>query len=192
MGAGEGILDLDIGLHVVGRLRVREGLRLTGELVVEGDLDLRAADVKEAPEGARVTGRVLTEREAGGLDDLYSIQPGQILFQAAGGRLIEAYDACAAEIAVHFRDVRVTRRQRYRTESRVEDVIRREGSVTVEIRRTPEPAVPRHLQGAPHYRQIEHRGGRRPLAAGSPGTGGRAPPSRRRGRPGTRPPCPPP
>ena len=33
----------------------------------------------------------------------------------------------------------------------------------VEIRRTPEPAVPRYLQGAPHYRQIEHRGGRRPL-----------------------------
>lgn len=34
---------------------------------------------------------------------------------------------------------------------------------TVEIRRTAQSAVPRHLHGAPHYRQIEHRGGRRPL-----------------------------
>lgn len=152
-GPHEGLLDLDIGLHVVGRLMVRSGVRLTGELVVEGDLDLRSAAVKEVPEGARVTGKVLTEQEDGGVDDLYSIGPGQILFRTAG----------AEEIAAHYRDVQVTRRQRYLTESRVEDVIRREGSVTVEIRRTPEPAVPRHLQGAPRYRQMEYRGGRRPL-----------------------------
>lgn len=165
-GSNQGVLDLDMGLHVTGRLKVGPGVRLIGELVVEGDLDLRAADVKMAPEGARVTGKVFTEQEGGGLDDLYSIGPGQVFIQTRGGglRVLDEVDEwCDVEFATHARMARVTRRRRYRTESRVEGVIRREGSVTVEIRRTPDPAVPRHLQGAPHYRQIEHRSGRRPL-----------------------------
>jgi hypothetical protein len=165
-GAYEGTLDLDMGLHVTGRLRVREGLRLTGELVVEGDLDLRKAEVKEVPEGARVTGKIITEPEDGGVDDLYSIGLGQVLLRT------EVDQWCEVQFARLTAEGRVTYRQRYRIERRierpVEDVIRREGTVSItyqaaEIRRTAEPGVPHHLRHAPRYRQMEYRGGRRPL-----------------------------
>ncbi|MFJ7437779.1 hypothetical protein ACIQW5_09005 [Methylorubrum thiocyanatum] len=139
-GAYEGILDLDMGLHVVGRLRVREGLRLTGELVVEGDLDLWAAEVKEAPEGARVTGRVLAESEP------FSIWTD--FMQMSVGEMVDRMGMTWRDLAADFFEG-------------VPERVR--ASVTYEIRRAREPAVPRHLQGAPHYRQMEYRGGRRPL-----------------------------
>lgn len=132
-----------MGLHVVGRLRVREGLRLTGELVVEGDLDLRAAEVKEVPEGARVTGKTMTEGEP------FSIWAD--FMHVSVGEIVDRMGMTWRDLAADFSE-RV--RERVRAGVTYEQV---------EFRRARESAVPRHLQGAPHYRQIERRGGRRPL-----------------------------
>ncbi|MFJ7437338.1 hypothetical protein ACIQW5_06745 [Methylorubrum thiocyanatum] len=148
-GAYQGVLDLDMGLHVVGRLLVRGGLRLTGELVVEGDLDLRAADVKEAPQSARVTGKVLTESEPFSICEPFSIWTD--ICMKSVGDIVDRMGMTWLDLAADFSE---GGRERVRAGVTYEQV---------EIRRTPEPAVPRYLQGAPHYRQIEHRGGRRPL-----------------------------
>lgn len=112
-----------MGLHVTGQLKVSTGIRLTGERDVEGDLDLRTAEVKDLPEGARVIGTVLTEREASQVGSIYTVGYGQVVFRPLRGnhRVIDEIDQCdAIDFASARVEARVTRRQRYTIRSNVE------------------------------------------------------------------------